>query len=152
MRPLFATIIGINTYAESSLNLVGACADADDVSDFVLGDLATPPDRVVNLRNENATRYTIKNALKNLIDNDEIEKNDPILIFFAGHGTETAPPEEWTSYDETVQMILPHDFSSTPVQSDVGQGLLDLTFAILLTRIADAKGNNIVSPPIPYHC
>lgn len=139
LSPMFAVIIGINAYqANDVVNLTGACEDAKDMLSFIRNRLCTPPENIVALENEQATRPAIKTAILNLAVNPRIRENDPILIYFAGHGsrTQTSP---------FVEMILPYDFSRQSVDSEIGQGLLDLTISRLLTHVADAKGNNIVS-------
>ncbi|CCO33649.1 hypothetical protein BN14_07734 [Rhizoctonia solani AG-1 IB] len=83
---LYALIIGINSYP--SLNpLKGAVSDADDMANFLMADLGISPGRIVNLRNQEATRKRIIEELQDLWKNPRISPGAPILIYYAGHGS-----------------------------------------------------------------
>ncbi|KAG6899196.1 hypothetical protein C0993_012399 [Termitomyces sp. T159_Od127] len=86
--------------------------------------------------------------MEDLADNSAISKDDPILIYYAGHGAETDPPDHrWATSSENrkVQMLLPHDFVKNPERSEGirGQGILDMTISKILSTIAENKSNNI---------
>jgi hypothetical protein len=69
--------------------------------------------------------------------------NNSILIFYAGHGSETDAPEGWESRGSKVQMILPFDYGDMQ-GDDIVQGIPDRTIGILLEKLAEKWGNNIV--------
>lgn len=60
---LHALIIGVDTYSElKSLN--GAAVDAEELSSFLVNDLQVPSNHIINLRNEDATRNGIIQAMR----------------------------------------------------------------------------------------
>ncbi|KAJ7232711.1 caspase domain-containing protein, partial [Mycena rebaudengoi] len=140
---LFALIIGINKYADKNIpELHGAAPDADEVDEFLLSVTGVSPDHVMNLRNEEATRDAIVGAIRKLTTNPAIKENDPILIFYAGHGAEVKAPLGWPPNNATglVQMLVPHDFVWSGSDSCIrGQGILDITLSQLLADLAKAN-------------
>jgi hypothetical protein len=145
---LFALIIGIDEYLDSDIkNLSGAVADADSIRDFLVQDLGVPQEQIKNLRNAEATRLAIETEIRNLSSNPAIEENAPILIFYAGHGTEMSAGD-LPARDGMIQMLLPHDFSCNGSEDEQGQGILDVRLSSLLADLASKKGNNIVSTNI----
>lgn len=134
-RPrLWALVIGINDYPKNSgfPKLYGAVPDANLVSGYLQTDLEVPPDQIDNRRDANATRVDIIKALERLRDNPEIQRMDPILIYYAGHGG-VIPPGD-------IQAIVPFDYipgRAPPIPAR--------TLACLINGIAQKKGNNIVS-------
>ncbi|KAG6824172.1 hypothetical protein H0H92_007787 [Tricholoma furcatifolium] len=143
---LYAVVIGINQYKDSNVrDLLGAVADADAISDF-LRDIGVPPNRIVNLRDEEATRKKILQALRDIAVKVVIGEQDPILIYFAGHGSETHAPGTWTTStsNQMIQMIVPHDFISNGSQNEDGQGIFDMTLNQIFANISRKKSDNIV--------
>ncbi|KAK7460550.1 hypothetical protein VKT23_009270 [Stygiomarasmius scandens] len=145
--PLFALIIGVDNYADSNIpKLAGCVADANDISMFLTRDLGVQADQIINLRNEQATRTAIINNIETLGLDSRISRDDPILVYYAGHGSNIAAPREWipgvSEENAKIQMLLPHDFVPTSKNGE-GQGILDVQLSTLLTRLADIKGNNI---------
>lgn len=153
-----ALIIGIDTYMRSPLK--GAVNDARLVHDFWNRKFRG---RVYSLHNHLATRSNVINSFEMLIDDNMIGPNDPILIYFAGHGTmcerpRGADPNFWT--DKEVQAIVPFD-GLPPIpsaQSGVGgaisnvrvypqnhEPIPDRTIGALLSLLANKHGDNIVS-------
>ncbi|KAF5342908.1 hypothetical protein D9758_015402 [Tetrapyrgos nigripes] len=126
-RPsLFALIIGINEYVDPGIkNLTGAVADADSVQDFLLKDIGVPQEQIKNLRNAEATRLAIETEIQNLSSSSAIEKNTPILIFYAGHGAQM-PAGDLPATNEKIEMLIPHDFSLAGSEDEQGQGILDV--------------------------
>ncbi len=150
---LFALVIGIDKYLSNGIpNLSGAVADADAISTFLQETLRVPTGQIKNLRNEEGTRLTIEVAIKDLGNNPVIKKDDPILIFYAGHGAEANAPTGWSSANGKIQMLLPHDFiTSGSDDSKRGQGVLDMRLSHLLADLAAKKSDNIVRFPCFYH-
>lgn len=87
------------------------------------------------------------NAIQNLAYNPAISAEDPILIFYAGHGSEAPPPTNWKTSNENnmIQMLIPHDFTLKGSNDHEGQGVFDVTLSKLLDDIARNKSDNIVS-------
>ncbi len=53
--------------------------------------------QIKNICNEKATRLTIEAAIKDFGNNPAIKKDDPILIFYTGHGAEANASSGWAS-------------------------------------------------------
>ena len=82
------------------------------------------------------------NALSDL-KTSIINRDEPILIYFAGHGGQTPAPNEWPTEGGMIQYLLPQD----PVgnaQSEIINMIPDFVFADLLAELAKEKGNDIV--------
>lgn len=120
-------------------------ADADAVQQFLESNVHVPRDRIINLRNGEANREAIIAALKSLAHERRIASDDPILIYYAGHGSEAKAPTQWEPSGENrkIQMLLPCDFQlDGPIKSRV-QGIFDFLFGQLLEDIAANKSDNI---------
>ncbi|PVF92204.1 hypothetical protein CPB86DRAFT_769659 [Serendipita vermifera] len=143
-KSLWALIIGINKYISPKLSqLRGAVADADAVKDYLTGDLKVPENNIKTLIDEKAIRADIIKGIRWLIEHPSIHKNDPILIFFAGHGGEGPAPERWPARRSKVQYIVPHDYFPEGEGEQV-HGIPDVSIAELLNELANIKGDNIV--------
>ncbi|TFK17450.1 hypothetical protein FA15DRAFT_698436, partial [Coprinopsis marcescibilis] len=56
----------------------------------------TPSPSIVTLTEQAATRSAILSTFKtHLIDNRHIKPDDPIVFYFAGHGTRVKGPQGW---------------------------------------------------------
>ncbi|KAK7471966.1 hypothetical protein VKT23_000074 [Stygiomarasmius scandens] len=139
-----ALLIGIDKYEEIS-PLCGAVSDVECMKDFLMIDCKVPQNRIVKLCDEQATRENIIDAIGGIAGNPDIKTDDPILIYFAGHGSETTPPVGWptSSKNGMIQMLLPYDFSKHGSRDFRGQGIWDLTMNQLLANIARQKSDNI---------
>lgn len=138
---LFALVIGINEYKELRPKLYGAVADANAMIEYLSS--MTSSSRILSLKDKQATRKSIIEAFKTLNRSKEIKKNDPIVIYFAGHGGEA----KIQGQEEMTQMILPYDASprtQNKGELPVIQGIPDFEIRKLLNDIALKKGNNIV--------
>jgi hypothetical protein len=98
------------------------------------------------LENESATRAAILENLRSLANDPRIQRGDPIIIFYAGHGSEVAAPPGWEAggRNANIQVIMPYDvyFRSG---GKVVDPIPDRTLGALLAAISQNKGNNIVS-------
>ncbi|KIJ27950.1 hypothetical protein M422DRAFT_71496 [Sphaerobolus stellatus SS14] len=141
---LFALIIGIDEYKSLWVrDLRGAVADAKDVENYLKDDLKVHADQIRTLHNKEATRAAIIKALQDLPKDPRIQPDDPILIFFAGHGGEKNPPKEWGFQDNKIQYILPHDIKTQDEANNAIHGIPDRTLGTLLNELAKSKGDNI---------
>ena len=140
-KKLFALIIGINNYEDNKIpNLKGCVNDSTNVVNFLTEKFPPEQLRIKHLTNEGATRKDILSAFENhLIGNDEINPQDPILFFFAGHGSSELGPKG------IMETICPYDERSTKTQSKPVRGIPDRTYDSLMRRLASIKGDNIVS-------
>ncbi|KIJ36101.1 hypothetical protein M422DRAFT_261648 [Sphaerobolus stellatus SS14] len=145
-KTLFALIVGINDYAvpAAARPLKGAVVDAEAFRNYLVKHLHVPENNIRVLLNRRATREKIILGFNALKEDVRIAKEDPILIYFAGHGMETDSPKGWECGDpeNKIQMIVPHDFGKRHENSTV-HGIPDLSIRCLLEGIADKKGNNI---------
>lgn len=103
--------------------------------------MRVPEQRISILVDEAANRANILEHFQRLANTDVIQRDDPILIFYAGHGTQIERQGR-----ATIEMICPYDFrADRGCKTDISaQGIPDFTIRHLLNRIAVAKGNNIV--------
>ncbi|KAJ7653667.1 caspase domain-containing protein [Mycena polygramma] len=140
----FALLIGVNKYKHKGINDLSGCVDdAEDISKYLTETLGVSSDNIDILRDEQATREGIIKSLRGLASDKRIGCGDPILIFFAGHGTEAKAPAGWATGGQNIQMLVPHDFVPRTSEEEPAQGLLDITFNALLSDIAKEKGDNI---------
>ncbi|PVF91812.1 hypothetical protein CPB86DRAFT_279897 [Serendipita vermifera] len=140
---LWALVIGINRYASPNVSqLNGAVADSEAVKLYLIEDLGVPEDNIRTLIDEEAIRTDIIKGIRWLIEHPSIRRNDPILIFFAGHGGEGPAPERWPAQRSKVQYIVPHDYLIEKEGEKV-HGIPDLSIAALLNELANIKGDNI---------
>lgn len=68
-----------------------------------------------------------------------------LVIYFAGHGSEVPKSQCISEMAPKIQMIIPHDFNPRATQPEAGQGILDYYFSDWLAKVANVKGDNIVS-------
>ena len=144
---LHALVIGIDKYFNHR-ELSGAVADANAVDTYLRCYLNVPESQICNLRDEQATRVAIIEAFKALGENPDINHDDPIFIYYAGHGGEQEAPSGWETGGEKIQVIIPRDTGLTISTRQPIPPIPDLTIAALLDNLADKKGNNIVRPKI----
>ncbi|KAJ2934575.1 hypothetical protein H1R20_g2531, partial [Candolleomyces eurysporus] len=142
---LHALIIGIDNYLEKTGldKLQGAVADADRIRNWLIDDFNVPASQIQDLRNENATRKAIIWALRDLSTNHKIQRDDPILIYYAGYGSEALAPKRWRWASPRIQMIVPWDYKHPDGYDRVVWGIPDRTLGVLLGQIAESKGDNI---------
>ncbi|KZV73476.1 hypothetical protein PENSPDRAFT_682770 [Peniophora sp. CONT] len=99
---LHALIIGINRYRSRHIGrLNGAVRDADAIRDYLVNELHVSGDQIFSLRDSEATRSAILDALRDLCNSKTLRKGDPVLLYFAGHGL----------YHRRLSYIIPHDFT-----------------------------------------
>ena len=79
----WALVIGINKY-EKVQNLNYAVKDAESIQLMMVEYFDFPKDNIISLFNEDATYHNIRKQFSEI--SKSAEKNDRVLIFFAGHG------------------------------------------------------------------
>lgn len=146
---MFALVIGIDIYQNAGRgdlrNLHGCINDTEDVMDYLRTQQWLSHVRV--LRNQQATRTAILTALVDFERDNQIQRDDAILIYFAGHGTEVVAPSFWHAGNQRnfIQMLVPYDFDPLWDGDRSAGGITDALLNQMLSRIAQAKGDNIVS-------
>ncbi|KAH9923543.1 uncharacterized protein B0H18DRAFT_842930, partial [Fomitopsis serialis] len=130
-------------------NLSGCVHDAEDFMALLTDSLRVPPCRIKCLRNGEATRAGILDALEShFVNNDSIKKGrDAMVCFYAGHGGRIPTPQGWSSEEGKIETICPHD-EATHLRSADGEdyvvpGIPDRTFDGLMRRLAYKKGDNV---------
>ncbi|TFK16679.1 hypothetical protein FA15DRAFT_558529, partial [Coprinopsis marcescibilis] len=119
-RPLFALVIGIDSYPNlSSQSLVGACSDADAFEAYLKTDLGVSADKIISLRNSEATRSGIISGLTSLAVNQNIQPDDVVVLYYAGlaeqnhDGPAYLIPQDWSdSKQQPVEPISRQDWTS----------------------------------------
>jgi len=132
---IHALLIGIDHYKHAGKtlpSLKGAVADMKLVLDFLKCDLGVRDSFIKALKNENATRRAIVDAITDMTASDNIKNGEAIFIYFAGHGCSLGE----------IQAIVPYDAPAR--DTDLKNLISDKKLASLLYSLAAAKGNNIV--------
>ncbi|GAB1527422.1 hypothetical protein RhiTH_011327 [Rhizoctonia solani] len=136
---LHALVIGIGKY-EAYSPLVAAVPDALAFKAYLTENLCLPEVQITVLLDEQAKRVNIIKAFRDLARPDNgINRDDPILIYYAGHGGEVDPPPDRTINGSRIQCIIPQDTSKNTGVVPIP----DFTIGVLIHRIAQEKGNNI---------
>ena len=81
----WAIVIGIDDYAKWP-KLQYAVRDAQGVRQTLIDKFGFTAERVVTLKNAEATRAGILRAFHDRLAHGSVQKNDRIFVFFAGHG------------------------------------------------------------------
>ncbi|WP_341676302.1 polysaccharide deacetylase family protein [Niveibacterium sp. SC-1] len=81
----WAVVIGIDDYAHWP-KLQYAARDADAVRSALIERFGFQNDKVISLKNEQATRNGILAAFHERLAHGGLKKNDRVFVFFAGHG------------------------------------------------------------------
>ncbi|KAF8974725.1 caspase domain-containing protein [Flammula alnicola] len=132
--PIHGLIIGIDEYHSSPLN--GAVYDAKEMEKYLKDDKNVPASQIRCLFNQDAKRSAIINAFQDIQNNPKIQKDDSIIIYYAGHGTKLG-----SRPNDEIQAIVPYDHSES--EGRRVYAIPDLTIGWLLAGIAKAKGDNI---------
>jgi hypothetical protein len=119
--------------------------DAESFRDYLIDHLSVPEDQVTTLLNHQATRSEIISAFGALCNDTRIVKQDPIVIFYAGHGSKMEKPEGWVSGGTHIQALVPQDVKAKDASGQVIYPIPDRTIATLLNNLSREKGDNIVS-------
>ncbi|KAJ7029409.1 caspase domain-containing protein [Mycena alexandri] len=143
--PVFAFIIGIDEYSSNTIpNLKGCVNDAQTMKAYLTHQFCIPDSQIAFLTNKDATRRAILQKFRtHLIDNSAIQKDDSIIIYYAGHGSGAPAPDSWPSTHGRVKTFVPHDEREKTLKGEVTHGIPDRTLNLLLEALASAKGNNI---------
>lgn len=160
---LFAFIIGINTYYNHELvsecftavhgrqpdahaqgNLSSAVSDAEALREYLLEHLLVPEHNIRMVLDEEATHDNIIALFRqHLTHNQTLRRSDPILIYYAGHGTRYPAGGNWPTDDGYHEAICPCDRGTVRMDGSVQHDIADLTLGGLLLELSEAKGDNI---------
>ncbi|KIM75325.1 hypothetical protein PILCRDRAFT_13734 [Piloderma croceum F 1598] len=108
---MFGLFIAINEYEIQAIpNLRGCKTDAQSVMEILAHRFHVPSANFLFLADEQATRSAIISRFqKHLIENSNIQHGDAIVVFYAGHGSQTDAPSGWIVDNGKVETICPHD-------------------------------------------
>jgi len=81
----WAILVGIDTYQKWP-KLQYAVRDAEGVGQVLVQKFGFAPERVITLKNEQATRTGILAAFHDKLAHGGLQPNDRVFVFFAGHG------------------------------------------------------------------
>ncbi|KII92774.1 hypothetical protein PLICRDRAFT_102627 [Plicaturopsis crispa FD-325 SS-3] len=144
---VFALIIGINNYKSGAIwNLESCCDDAKNVKRWLINDLNVPRSQICLLLDNEATKTQIEDRfMDHLVNNPAIERDDAILIYFAGHGSTLTAPRDWFEGETgRVEVLCPHDHD-TKCATTGGRvaGISDRSMHAMLSDLSAVKGSNI---------
>jgi hypothetical protein len=105
--------------------------------------LSVPEDQITTLLDHQATRGEIIKAFEALCNDTRIAHQDPIVIFYAGHGSKMQKPEGWVSRGSHIQVLVPQDVDMNHPSGEI-RPIPDQIIAILLENILREKGDNMV--------
>ncbi|KAF8887263.1 caspase domain-containing protein [Gymnopilus junonius] len=154
-RPrMHALLIGIDQYKSQGITaLRGAEADALRFKGYLENDLKVRTDQIDLILGKRATRSEIIDAFKRLANNERIQRDDPIFIFFAGHGSEFPTPNTLSGrgFGSRIEVLLPFDYYHKEPSNRQGMSanqvevasIPDFVIGALINQIANKKGNNI---------
>lgn len=158
-----ALVIGVGNYPRTGTGTVPplefAARDADAVADVLGGGTRAHRQHMTLLRDGEATRARILDALRAL--RSKAAEEDVVVVFFSGHGTTGQGPDGRTHY-----YLIPHDgrledLSGTALRDDVVEELasqipakqvvvlLDTCFSGQAGLMARVKGSSGSSPAQP---
>lgn len=145
-RWIFGLIIGIDEYKSPEiLNLKGCKNDAQSIFDLLINKFHVPASHILFLTNEKATRNAIISGFRShFIQNGNIEHDDAMFVFYAGHGSQIAAPNGWVRDGSKIETICPHDERTVGWDGKKISGIPDRTIDGLLRMLASTKGDNIV--------
>ncbi|KAI0339805.1 hypothetical protein BDW22DRAFT_1360822 [Trametopsis cervina] len=142
---VFALIIGIDEYKSGNVwNLESCVDDAQNIRRWLTNGLHVPRNQVCLLINSQATKRAIEdNFMSHLVNNADIDKDDAIIIYFAGHGSSVHSPRGWYNDGmKAVDVLCPYDHDCKSAEGRVA-GISDRSFHAMLRDLAQVKGNNI---------
>ncbi|TFK26500.1 hypothetical protein FA15DRAFT_637454 [Coprinopsis marcescibilis] len=147
--PVFALIIGIESYKSGSIwNLHSCVDDAERVERWLLEDIDVPKHQIKKLLDSQATKENIERAfMEHLINNPDIHHGDAMIVYFAGHGSRVTAPRDWyrgMRKHRSVEVLCTHDYDTKDAR-DLGRiaGISDRSMSAMLGDLSAVKGDNI---------
>ena len=142
---LFALIIGINQYLDPDLQeLECAVHDARAINAFLLDQLQVPPNHIRLLTDSQATYSGILSAFRtHLVENPSIHPGDPIVLYYAGHGSRFIAPDGWPTDDGNYECICPSDRNTVAADGNTVEDIADWELGRMLVELASVKESNI---------
>ncbi|KAF8433706.1 caspase domain-containing protein [Boletus edulis BED1] len=143
---IFALVVAIDKYKSNDYtDLTGCKNDGERFIHFLKGVLGVPSSQIVFLADEQATQKEILDQFDRfLINNADINRDDAIVFFFAGHGSRINTPTGWATESNKIEILCTHDIWTVGDEGREVWGIFDYTIDEYLRRLAFEKGDNIV--------
>ncbi|KAF5370581.1 hypothetical protein D9758_001827 [Tetrapyrgos nigripes] len=145
---VWSCIIAVDQYRSGEVwDLQSSVNDAREIKHWLVDHLKVPKQNVISLLNEQATLSRIEATLRShLLNNDNIQKGDAILIYFAGHGSTVKTPDDWvegeTDTTARVEVLCSFDHETKTSEGRVA-GISARAMQAFLHELSSKKGNNI---------
>ncbi|KAK0441722.1 uncharacterized protein EV420DRAFT_1218182, partial [Desarmillaria tabescens] len=162
----WAFLVGIDGYSSNPLR--GCVADALAIKQYLVEDLLVPRERIQSLLGPTdqghgtaadpssiPSRKNILSVLRSLITNPDIKHGDPIIIFFAGHGSRyplSDNDDDPDFFDDDpddehcrkfVEVLCPMDRNALDSSGAFVHDITDREINTLLSQISRTKGHRI---------
>ncbi|KAF8545916.1 hypothetical protein OG21DRAFT_1384121, partial [Imleria badia] len=144
---IFALVVAIDKYKSQMFSdLTGCKNDGERFIHFLTGVLGVPSSQIVFLSDEEATERRISEQFeKFLIKNADIQRDDAIVFFFAGHGSRPDAPEGWLTENNKIETLCSHDVQTIGEDGEEIWGISDRAIDAWMRKLAFEKGDNIVA-------
>lgn len=144
---VFAVIIGISQYESGNIwNLEASVDDAKSIKRWLVNDLGVPKHQIAMLLDEHATKQNIEATLDaHLLHNNQIQRGDAILVYFAGHGSTLKAPHDWLLDGPMrchVEVLCPYDHDTKGSEGRIA-GISARAMHTFIDDLSKMKGNNI---------
>ncbi|KAK0441738.1 peptidase C14, caspase domain-containing protein, partial [Desarmillaria tabescens] len=153
----WAVLIGIDAYLSNPLH--GAVSDALSMRGFLVDDLGIPEHRIQCLLGPHdstpgdpsaPSRMNIINMLHSLISNEEIQRGDNIIIYYAGHGSCYNCSDHFSTAESrhgkdlcSIEALCPIDRDSIDANGLPIPDISDRELNVLFSQISHVKGHKI---------
>ena len=129
----YSLVIGVSKHKNPTNNLNYAHKDAVDFQDALIKYGRFEKDNVKLLINQNATRENIRKSMEGWLKG-KIKKNDLVIIFFSGHGTQI-PDTDGDEDDGLDECLIPYDYDN----ADFSSVITDDIFAYWIRNLESEK-------------
>ncbi|KAK0433302.1 caspase domain-containing protein [Desarmillaria tabescens] len=156
----WAVLVGIDAYESNPLQ--GCVSDALSMKEFLIKKLGVPERRIQCLLGSEKTsrddpltpsRANIVDMIYSLIDNPEIQRNDNVVIYYAGHGSSYYCSEQIPAASESkdccssdacpIEALCPIDRDTMDNDGHPIPDISDRELNALFTQISRTKGHKI---------
>lgn len=143
---IFALVVAIDEYKSPEFqHLTGCKNDGHRFVRFLTGVLGVPSSQITFLANEEASQGEILRRFDQfLVRNADIRRDDAIVFFFAGHGSQVDAPPGWVTEDNKIETLCPYDVYTDGDDGEEIWGISDRRMDALMRNLAFEKGDNIV--------
>ncbi|PVF99186.1 hypothetical protein CPB86DRAFT_783981 [Serendipita vermifera] len=140
---IWAVLIGIDHYANIPA-LEGAVRDTRNMEEYLLRYLNIPTGNIRLLIDHDATRDNILEAIsQHLTNNVNLQPGDPIIVYYAGHGSSYEAREAWDNGIGSIEALCPIDRGDVDPYGDMVLDISDREIFFMLKDLRSEKGNNI---------